>query len=77
MERDQNEEGKSDVSQFWGLDWKTLTALEYNNQNGSIYKYEDAHYEDDQFQVTPDSEYNNKEFVREAVAEFKLWNWQK
>jgi len=71
MREIKNEEGK--VMYLNSGDWiENLTALEYNNQTWSIYKYEDAHYEDDQFQVTPDQEYNNKELFAKLVAEFKL-----
>jgi UDP-2,3-diacylglucosamine pyrophosphatase LpxH len=71
MREIKNEEGK--VMYLNSGDWiENLTALEYNNQTWSIYKYEDAHYEGDQFQVTPDQEYNNKELFAKLVAEFKL-----
>jgi len=66
-----NEEGE--VLYLNSGDWiENLTALEFNNKTWSIYKYDDAHYTDDHFQITPDQEYNNKELFAKLVAEFKL-----
>ena len=66
-----NEEGE--VLYLNSGDWiENLTALEFNNKAWSIYKYDDAHYTDDHFQITPDQEYNNKELFAKLVAEFKL-----
>lgn len=66
-----NEEGE--VLYLNSGDWiENLTALEFNNKTWSIYKYDDAHYTDDHFEITPDQEYNNKELFAKLVAEFKL-----
>ncbi len=67
-----NQDGK--VLYLNSGDWiENLTALEYNNKQWSLYRYESKQFSDSMIHLTSDAEFNDKQLFQNLVAEFKLF----